>query len=225
MTRGTVRGARAAASPRTAAVVAALLLAGGVAVGCRSAPRSLLPTAAAYPTLDRWSRCEVRAEGWRPERGLVLLVTVDGRRTLRRVAGVSGDRVGFRGGSVIVNGVSAERRLVREDVMCRMGVSSRCRCDISEERLGSRTYPTQRLRRSARSDDFRCDPLPDPGEVTVPPGHVYLLADNRDAAEDSRSFGPVPLGAAAPGRVRVLGQVPRCGPAPSRHSSERRSGR
>jgi signal peptidase I len=31
------------------------------------------------------------------------------------------------------------------------------------------------------------------GEVAVPPLHIYVLGDNRNHSNDSRSFGPVPI--------------------------------
>lgn len=40
------------------------------------------------------------------------------------------------------------------------------------------------------------------GPVVVPPGHVFLLGDQRDDSVDSRSFGPVPV-TAVQGTVRV----------------------
>mgnify|MGYP002781411276 CR=1 FL=1 len=37
-------------------------------------------------------------------------------------------------------------------------------------------------------------------EFVVPEGHVFVLGDNRPKSEDSRAFGPVPLG-------KILGKV------------------
>lgn len=38
------------------------------------------------------------------------------------------------------------------------------------------------------------------GEFVVPDGHVYVIGDNRDYSEDSRQYGPVPVG-------RILGKI------------------
>lgn len=44
---------------------------------------------------------------------------------------------------------------------------------------------------------------PDGAAVTVPPGQVWLVGDNRAASKDSRDFGPVPLTDVV-GRVRQI---------------------
>lgn len=49
------------------------------------------------------------------------------------------------------------------------------------------------------------------GEITVPPGHVYVLGDNRPVSLDSRFYGPVPLEAVAGRLVLVFAPVTRAG--------------
>jgi signal peptidase I len=51
-----------------------------------------------------------------------------------------------------------------------------------------------------RIDDPGCRLCDLPVEITVPPEHVFVAGDNRSAAVDSRSFGPVPYDSVA-GRV------------------------
>jgi signal peptidase I len=47
--------------------------------------------------------------------------------------------------------------------------------------------------REVRVDDPECALCELPVESTVPRGHVFVAADNRSRAPDSRAFGPVPF--------------------------------
>lgn len=47
--------------------------------------------------------------------------------------------------------------------------------------------------REIRVDDPACTLCELPVEMRVPRGHVFVAADNRSRAGDSRAFGPVPL--------------------------------
>lgn len=176
-----------------------------LALGCSAAPRVALRTAALYPTLGLESRCVVEpyAAGALPERGHLVRIVMAGHDTARRVAGVAGDRVAVEGGRLVLNGTPLAGKVTTERGPCRIGPNPRCECRVVEETLGSRTYPVQTVHPDSAFEDARCGRAPDAPEVVVPPGHVFLLADNRDAATDSREVGPQPLAA-------VLGWVVRC---------------
>lgn len=133
---------------------------------------------------------------WRtPQRGdIVVLLAPPGNTRdddlIKRVVGVEGDTVEIRDGHLVVNGAPVPRERVpgpctyddkqeggewREQVPC---------VDFIEK-LDSHVYHTN------------CSPTGPCGDVPpskVPAGTVWLSGDHRDHSQDSRYFGPVPVG-------------------------------
>jgi signal peptidase I len=101
-----------------------------------------------------------------------------------RVVAVAGDVIETREGEVIVNGKAAARQPCPSDVLA-------CFVETSTD---GREYRTLR--------DFD-RPSEDQPPLAVPPGHVFVLSDNRDHAADSRSFGPVPIDAIVGKAIRI----------------------
>lgn len=93
--------------------------------------------------------------GAAPARGDIVLAAVGGKWAVKRVVGLAGDAIDWRGGRPFRNGSPAD----------------------GAWRLAPAGRPSGADR---------------PPPVTVPPGHLYLLGDNRDASDDSRRWGPVP---------------------------------
>jgi signal peptidase I len=119
-----------------------------------------------------------------PVPGEVVIVNspMDGLDLVKRVIGVSGDRIDVRDGRIYRNGA-----IVPEQVLgpCdpELMLEDDPTCEWYEEELGGRRY------RTSRSPDFFEYEV----SVEVPPGHVFVMGDHRDRSNDSRSFGPVPL--------------------------------
>jgi signal peptidase I len=166
------------------------------------------------PSFHIFPHWQGRLLGKLPKRGDIVIVTPPGTRTdyIKRVIGLPGDSVQMVDGTLIINGqvVKREKRPptvfpVDANSPCGAGPDNKllpyrvrakdgsivCQVPTVRETLpGGRSYDTVDLGRSLE-DNF--------GPITVPPGHLWLMGDNRDDSADSRVSeldqglgGPVP---------------------------------
>jgi signal peptidase I len=91
---------------------------------------------------------------------------------IKRVIGLPGDHVSITSHNVTVNNRSLSlSEAVEGDYL------------VVTEQAGQHSWRVQ-WKKNGASHDF---------DVTVPPGQIFLLGDNRDLSTDSRQFGTVPL--------------------------------
>ena len=135
-----------------------------------------------------------------PKRGEVVVFIYPTDRSkdfIKRVIGLPGDRIRIEGKEVWVNGQKLrrmplevsefpgdKRRLVVRDGISQTIPSVRGWRDFEfeEEEVGGADHIVQFEREVERT----------PYEILVPPGHYFMMGDNRDNSSDSREWGFVP---------------------------------
>jgi signal peptidase I len=116
-----------------------------------------------------------------PARGDVVVFRWPGDASqtwVKRVIGLPGDRVAMRSGRLWING---------EEVALRSDGDGMAEREDGSPQPAARFVET--LPGGVSHSIFKLDvhgPLDDMAEVTVPPGHLFVMGDNRDNSADSR---------------------------------------
>ena len=137
------------------------------------------------------------AEWGSPRRGEVVIFysPTDGTRLVKRVIGEPGDVIALRDNQLYVNGKPADYQPLDADTIRQMGPGAEQSFVFRSEGIGGRRHPM--METPDRYTDARSRQ-----PVTVPPGHYFMMGDNRDNSNDSRFYGPVP-------REKIVGRSSR----------------
>lgn len=129
---------------------------------------------------------ENRLFGNTPKRGDVAVFTLpkrDFEDFIKRVIGLPGDRIQMRGGRLYINDMLVERSLVREVEYTNYNGNQRRVKEYDE------TLPNGVVHRIYESTDSGL--YDNVGPYVVPPGHYFMMGDNRDGSSDSRNLNDI----------------------------------
>ncbi|MFG6178178.1 signal peptidase I [Halomonas sp. THAF12] len=115
-----------------------------------------------------------------PERGDVMVFRFPNEPSvnfIKRVIGLPGDHIRYEDKQLFVNGEPVPKSLIEAGPQ---GATDEL---LMQEQLGEVDHPIYNNPR---------DPGPQMREIVVPPGHYFMMGDNRDHSNDSRYWGFVP---------------------------------
>ncbi len=129
-----------------------------------------------------------------PQRGdiVVFYSPYDGRRLVKRVVGLPGDRIELRQDRLFLNGKAVEYGPTAEEALRDLGPSDRAGKVYAREQLPGRAHTMAVIPEVLAKRDF--------GPLVVPEGQYFMMGDNRDDSFDSRYYGPVE-------RKRIVGRT------------------